>query len=234
MEEGVNNIAEHVHNSRQSSGWNPCKPHAEDAPRLSKYHAKVFGMTRHYAKPSKYHAQNQGPQNHKMPRHSPRLSMCYAITRQSSISDSESEFGLDVNIWLSRPPLAVNRRFPANDSINNHVNENSRSFDVMKEKTRLITARCGPWREITILHFIANRQFWQTTCCVAGCTWIPQSASCHSVTRLYFTRQKIWYGIVLFILYWFQIWQFVRFLINNTIMCIEYRPIYAGLIWKYK
>ena len=59
MEEGVNNIAEHVHNSRQSSGWNPCKPHAEDAPRLSKYHAKVFGMTRYYAKPSKYHAKTK-------------------------------------------------------------------------------------------------------------------------------------------------------------------------------
>ena len=161
--------------------------------------------------------------------------MCYAITRQSSIIGTPSPspdltltFGFPDHRWR------LTAGFPANDSINNHVNENSRSFDVMKEKTRLITARCGPWREITILHFIANRQFWQTTCCVAGCTWIPQSASCHSVTRLYFTRQKIWYGIVLFILYWFQIWRFVRFLINNTIMCIEYRPIYAGLIWKYK
>ena len=56
-------------------GWNPCKPHAEDAPRISKYHAKVFEMTRHYAKPfkiprqkpktkvlkiTKYHAIRQG------------------------------------------------------------------------------------------------------------------------------------------------------------------------------
>ena len=99
-------------------------------------------------------AQNQGPQNHKMPRHSPRLSMCYAITRQSSIIGTPSPspdltltFGFPDHRWR------LTAGFPANDSINNHVNENSRSFDVMKEKTRLITARCGPWREITILHY---------------------------------------------------------------------------------
>ena len=46
-------------------GWNPCKPHAEDAPRISKYHAKVFGMTRPYAKPSKYHAKSPKPRSSK-------------------------------------------------------------------------------------------------------------------------------------------------------------------------
>ena len=49
-------------------GWNPCKPHAEDAPRLSKYHAKVFGMT---------------PQKPKTKQNTPSTSTIYAGTRQN-------------------------------------------------------------------------------------------------------------------------------------------------------
>ena len=49
-------------------GWNLCKLHAEDAPRLSKYHAKVFGMT---------------PQKPKTKQNTPSTSTIYAGTRQN-------------------------------------------------------------------------------------------------------------------------------------------------------
>ena len=54
--------------SAHRPGWNPCKPHAEDAPRLSKYHAKVFGMT---------------PQKPKTKQNTPSTSTIYAGTRQN-------------------------------------------------------------------------------------------------------------------------------------------------------
>ena len=84
-------------------------------------------------------AQNQGPQNHKMPRQgfwcATQLRGKFLLGTPSP--DSTLTLGFPHHRWR------LTAGFPANDTINNHVNEHSRPFDVTKEKTRLIIARCA-------------------------------------------------------------------------------------------
>ena len=108
-------------------------------PRSSEWHAITP-----YLQNTTPKAQNQGPQNHKMPRQgfwcATQLRGKVLLGTPSpdhSCPDSTLTLGFPHHRWR------LTAGSPANDTINNHVNEHSRPFDVTKEKTRLITARCA-------------------------------------------------------------------------------------------